>query len=69
MEYIIKFKLIDHYLKSDQNQILTIKELQEWALHEGYDNTQVKIMNMQLVYDGILRERKKPFLFYQIIDS
>lgn len=35
----------------------------------NFDMAQVKIQNMQLVNEGILRERKKPFLFFQIVDN
>lgn len=69
MEFAVKFKLIDYYLSSIQTQILTPKDILEWAHQHSFDPSVAKAINQQLVGEGILRERKKPFLFYQIVDS
>lgn len=69
MDIVIKFRLVQHYLSGEDTQILTIKELQDWSAQHSYDFNVVKQQNNVLVLEGVLRERKKPILCFQIVES
>ena len=68
-DYSIKVNLVRHYLSAPTNQILTPKELNEWCALHKLDFAHVKTLNADLVACGILRERKKPQVFFQIYDD
>ena len=66
----IKLRLMEFYLLSGDSQqlggLLTVRDLQEWALDQGLDKNKVKQINQQLVNEGLLLERKRPTQFFQV---
>jgi hypothetical protein len=64
----IKYLLLKHYLgQSDCSQIQTVKDLQDFATQHSFDFAKVKACNLTLLHRGLIKERKKPILYYQVV--
>ena len=55
---------MQYYLEG--NNMLTFKEVQDWAQENDFDKNKVKNFNQQLVNDGFLKEKKKPTQFFYV---